>query len=121
MKDLQFVQPKTMKITPTILGKTTIEGLLLYQKILVLILSPISGLYRESAGTTLTELLQGANTPPDDVLLALGTTACATVKGLLAPEDNQIVDSLSASAQNGSLIVTLVLEDGQTYTGALAT
>ena len=72
-----------MQVTPNIQGKTSVEGLMLYQKLMILILSPVNGLYRQNAGTTLTELLQGANTPTADVLLALGTSACLTAKNLL--------------------------------------
>lgn len=121
MRDIQFIQPKTEIIFPVIKGKTTIDGLLLYQKILVLMLSPVNGLYRESAGTSLTQLLQGANTPANDVLLAIGTNACSTARNCLDVQDVQLIDSLSASAQDGRLSITLTLIDGQTYTGTLAT
>lgn len=121
MRDLQFTQPKTMLIQPEIKGKTSVDGLKVYQKLLVLILSPSNGVYREQAGTVLTELLQGANTPQDDVLLAIGTNACSTARSLLDPQDNQLIDTLEASAQNGQLTITVTLIDGQTYTGALAT
>lgn len=121
MKDLKFTQPKTMEIAPDIKGKTTVDGLILYQKLLTLILSPSNGAYREQAGTTLTQLLQGANTPQDDVLLAIGTNACSTARNLLAVQDSDLIDSLEAAAQDGSLTITLTLTDGQTYTGALAT
>lgn len=119
MKDICFTQAKTTAVQPKILGKSSIQGLLLYQKILVLLLSDSSSLYREDSGAGLISLLKGSNTPADQLLQALGSIACAQVKGLLDPSDVEKLKDLTASAQNGSLYITLELESGQTYTGAL--
>lgn len=119
MKDIQFTLPKTMQITPNIQGKTSVQGLMVYQKLMILILSPASGLYRQEAGTTLTELLEGANTPSDEILLALGTSACLAAKNLLDIEDADRIKNVTAQAQNGSLSITLQLQDGEIYTGVL--
>ena len=119
MKDIQFTLPKTMQITPNIQGKTSVEGLKVYQKLMILILSPSNGLYREQAGTSLTELLQGSNTPTDEILLALGTSACLTAKNLLDIQDMEKLKSVTAEASNGSLSITVQLQDGETYTGVL--
>lgn len=119
MKDICFTQAKTMLVQPHILGKSSIQGLLLYQKILILILSDDSNTYRSDSGVGLIKLLKGANTPADQMLQSLGNIACAQVKSLLDAQDIQKLKSLTADASNGSLYITLELESGQTYTGAL--
>lgn len=83
MKDLQFTEAKTTIIEPLILGTTAVSGLRLYQKILVLMLSSRSATYREAAGANLIDLLSGANTPSDELLASLGSSACAQVRSLL--------------------------------------
>lgn len=120
MKDMQFTQPKTMLIQPHVLGVASVQGLILYQKILVLMLSSSSSSYRENAGTQLIDLLSGSNTPSDQLLTSLGSNACAQARSLLDSQDIDKMDSLTASASNGVLSITLRLKDGQTYTGELS-
>lgn len=119
MRDLQILPVKTAAMKPCVLGRTTSQGFMLYQKIVILILSYYKDAYREAAGSNLPALLKGANTPMDQVLLSMGTMACNQVKSQLAPQDAQKIDSLSASAQNGQLDINLTLVSGQTYTGAI--
>jgi len=57
MKDMLITEPKTQAISPSVLGKTYSEGLSIYQKILVLILSSDTAPYRVSAGAPLIKLL----------------------------------------------------------------
>ena len=120
MRDFQILPVQTTILQPKVLGKTSTQGLLLYQKILLLILSSSKGAYREQAGCDLVSLLQGGNTPEDAILQSIGLLACSTVKGLLDFQDAQKIESLTAQAQDGQLYITLTLISGQTYTGSLA-
>lgn len=120
MKDICFTELKTQAIVPDIRGKTYSTGQLIYQKILILILSDKDGIYRTNTGTTLIQLIHGVNTPNDALLQTLGTTACNDAYSLLSAQDISHIDSLRASASNGQLSITLKLKDGQTYTGVLA-
>lgn len=119
MKDICFTQPKTCLILPQIKGKTSVQGLILYQKIVVLMLSSQAGAYRAQAGTELVNTLQGANIPVDSVLLSIGTLACSAVRKQLDPEDDRKIQSLTASVQNGGLSITLKLTNGESYTGVI--
>ena len=120
MKDICFTELRTQQVSPSIKGKTYSTGQLIYQKILLLMLSDKSGLYRENSGTSLIRLIHGVNTPNDALLQTLGTTACNDAYSLLSAQDISHIDSLRASASNGQLSITLKLKDGQTYTGVLA-
>ena len=119
MKDICFTQPKTCLIVPQIKGKTSVEGLILYQKIVVLMLSSQTGAYREQSGTELVNTLQGANIPADSVLLSIGTLACNAVRKQLDPQDEQKIQSLTASVQSGGLSIILQLANGESYTGVI--
>lgn len=119
MKDIQIVPMKTVLVQPMLLGKTTTASLILYQKVLILMLSSSKQFCRESAGTSLIDLLQGANIPADQLLTTLGSAACAKVLSLLQDTDRQLVSSLTAEAANGTLSITLQLKTGQSYTGVL--
>lgn len=119
MRDVCFTKPETCIIQPQILGKSSVQGLLLYQKIIVLLLSSQKGLYREQAGTNLVDLLGGANTPADVVLTSLGTIACNQIRAQLDSSDAQKIESLTADAKDGHLSITLVLDQNESYTGVL--
>lgn len=119
MRDICFTKPKTCLIQPEILGKSSVQGLLLYQKIVVLLLSSQNSSYRSQTGTNLVDLLGGANTPADVILTSLGTIACNQIKAQLDSSDAQLIQSLTAEAQDGHLSITLVLDQNESYTGVL--
>lgn len=119
MKDIQFIIPQTSIINAAIVGKTYTEGLILYQKVLVLILSSSLSMYRSKSGTKLIDLLQGSNTPPDNILQMLGTSACGQLMTCLDSSDIDKIQSLTASANNGKLNIILTLINGQSYEGFL--
>lgn len=118
MIDVLFGQPKSGKVRLQLLGKTD-TGIRLYQKLLILILSPASQLYREQQGTNLVSYLGHINALGDSALTALGTEACNKAKGLLDPQDSSLVQSVQAEARNSVLYITMKLIDGTSYTGAL--
>lgn len=120
MKDIKFVEPQTCVIAPTIKGKIQTQGLAVYQKVLTLMLSSSSDIYRQKQGTSLLNILEGSNTPPDDILQAIGMTACSQVLLCLDSQDVQLIKQLRAQAINGSLNIHLQLIDGTIYKGQLA-
>ena len=118
MTDLLFTQPKTQQVKLSLLGKTN-TGIRLYQKILILMLSDSSGLYRSNMGTVLTSVIGRSNLTQPNMLLQLGRTACTDALRFLDSQDRQLISSLQASYQNGELFITMKLTDGTTYTGGL--
>lgn len=119
MKDIQIVPVQSTQIIPSVLCKTQAAGLILYQRILVLLLSSSGAAYRELQGASMLNLLQGINTPSDDILTSLGTLSCAQVRDMLSVEDNINLKNLYVQTQNGSLYVTVELNDGTSYKGQL--
>lgn len=119
MKDIQFIKPQTTQINPYILGKTSTYGLILYQKILVLLLSSSSDLYRQREGTTLLDILDGSNTPSDQLLQVIGSSACGQLITYLDSSDTDLIQSLTADANMGRLSIILTLKTGQSYEGFL--
>lgn len=118
MTDLLFTQPKTQQVSLSLLGKTS-AGIRLYQKILVLMLSQAGSGYRQSGGTLLTSIVGKANITQPDMVLQMGRAACTDALRLLDKEDRDLIDSLQASYSAGSLIITMKLTDGTSYTGEL--
>lgn len=113
MRDLQFIDKTSYNIQPYVIGKTNDRLLMLYQKILVLLLTQGNTEFRQYQGTQLISLLQGANIPAQNFLQHLGQISCNQVLQQLDSEDRQLISNLSASVQNGSLFIVLKTEDQQ--------
>ena len=119
-KDIQIVPAKSGEITLDLLGKSEDNGLLLLQRLYVLMLSDLSSDYRGGAfGNALLAFLEGGNTPPDTVLTSMLGVACAAAVLGLDAADRALVSSFSAVAINGDIQATLKLSNGTTLTGIL--
>ena len=71
MKDIAFIRPVSEVIKGTIKNGSTDEGLLVYQKIIVILLSSIKGAYRQRAGTAFIEQLGKGNLSNNNYMKAL--------------------------------------------------
>ena len=119
-KDMQIVPAKSGEITLDLLGNSEDSGLMLLQRLYVLMLSDLSSDYRGgSFGNALLAFLEGGNTPPDGVLTSMLSVACAAALLGLDADDRSLVSSFSASAVDGAIQATLKLADGTTLTGTL--
>lgn len=68
MKDIAITTGVSGTIPFTIQGRTDSDGMMLYQQLLILLLSYNKGSYRSSAGTALAGLLDGSNIPTASAL-----------------------------------------------------
>lgn len=119
-EDLLMIPAKSGDVNFAITGSSEDVGLLLLQRLYVLLLSDPQTGYRDSdGGQTLLRFLDGANIPADslmDTYLALG---CATAVSMLDDEDRRHIESFTGSCTDGVITCTLVLTDGTTIQGQL--
>lgn len=119
-EDLLMIPAKSGDVNFAITGSSEDVGLLLLQRLYVLLLSDPQTGYRDSdGGQTLLRFLDGANIPADslmDTYLALG---CATAVSMLDDEDRRHIGSFTGSCTEGIITCTLVLTDGTTIQGQL--
>lgn len=118
MIDILFTTTKNGPVTTKILGATD-TGIRLYQKIIILLLSSANDMYRQQYGSQLPDLVGKVNISDDITLQNFGVMACSGVLQQLDPEDRAQIQTLTATAQNLKLYITISLRDGTTYTGAL--
>lgn len=119
-KDLVMIPDKSGPVNFNITGQSEDTGLMLLQRLYVMLLSdPQMGFRDSDGGQTLLRFLDGANIPADslmDTYLALG---CSTAVSMLDAEDRQHIESFTGSCTNGIITCTLVLTDGTTIQGQL--
>ena len=95
-------------------------GWLLLQRLYILLLSDQDSGYRNSVvGSDLLSLLEGSNTPPDEVFTSVLALACDTALRMLDEDDQKLIASFKGNVTNGIAVVTLELTDGTTLTGLL--
>lgn len=119
MRTIQLVPQKTTQILPSILDKTYDPYLAVYQKILVLLLSKESPIYRTD-GSTLISLLEGSNIPDSNFIQSIATAYCNTVIMSLDSEDRDLLDKASVSVVNGQLQLQIIMKNEETFKGILA-
>ena len=119
-EDLLMIPDKSGPVNFTITGSSDDTGLLLLQRLYVMLLSdPQTGYRNSDGGQTLLRFLDGANIPADslmDTYLALG---CSTAVSMLDEEDRRHIESFTGSCTDGIITCTLVLTDGTTIQGQL--
>ena len=119
-EDLIMIPQVSGPVNFEITGAANDIGLMLLQRLYVMLLSdPKTGYRNSDGGQTLLKFLDGSNIPVDSIMdtyLALG---CATAVSMLDPEDRKLVKSFSGQSIDGVIICTLELTDGTTIQGQL--
>lgn len=119
-KDLLMIPDKTGEVNFTVIGASSDTGLLLLQRLYVMLLSdPRTGFRNSDGGQTLLKFLDGGNIPVDSIMdtyLALG---CQTAISMLDAEDRKLIKSFTGQTVDGKMFCTLELKDGTTIQGLL--
>lgn len=120
-KDIQILPNNTGEVHFSIIGASTDTGLMLLQRLYILLLASASGSYRANfSGQSLLDLLEGANVPSDGALNSILAIGCANAYEALDDEDKTHIQSFSGESINGEIICTLILTDGTTVKGVIA-
>lgn len=119
MKDIAFIRPISQIISGTIKNSSTDQGLLLYQKIIVMILSSVDSAYRQEAGTSFIEHLGKSNFAGNDYMRSLLQTACVQAKQCLDLQDSNKIQNISVQTPGDSANITVELKNGEIYTGTI--
>lgn len=119
-KDILMIPAVSGPVTFSITGSAEDVGLLLLQRLYVMLLSDPQTGYRDSdGGQTLLNFLDGGNIPVDSIMnmyLALG---CSTAVSMLDESDRNNIESFTGVCENGKITCTLTLADGTTIQGQL--
>lgn len=95
-------------------------GLLLLQRLYVMLLSdPQTGFRNSDGGQTLLRFLDGSNIPLDSIMDTYLALSCATAVSMLDSEDKKLIKSFKGKSVDGKIICTLTLKDGTTVQGHL--
>ena len=119
MNDLRIIPTNSGAVTFDVYGKSQDTGLLLLQRLYILLLASNDNAYRSSNGYTLLDFLEGGNIPDDSTMESILTICCADAVNKLDVEDRNNVTSFSATSTNGVIQCSLVLADGTTVKGLL--
>lgn len=121
MKDLQIIPSEagTVEFYPR--GESEDTGLMLMQRLYVLLFSdPNKGYRQGNGGYTLWKFLEGGNIPVKQVFDAALATSCNTALSMLDKSDRDLISSFYGEGySDGSAIFTLKLKDGTTVKGKL--
>jgi hypothetical protein len=119
-KDLVMIPAKSGPVVFNITGESEDTGLMLLQRLYVMLLSDPQTGYRDSdGGQTLLKFLDGGNIPVDSIMNTYLAHGCATAVSMLDEEDRDNIDSFTGICENGIITCTLVLADGTTIQGQL--
>lgn len=119
-KDIQMIPDHSGQVIFTILGESSDTGLMLLQRLYVMLLSDPQNDYRDSdGGATLLQFLEGANIPADSIMNTYLALGCSTAISMLDDDDKQYIESFTGECENGVITCTLVLTDGTTVKGQL--
>lgn len=119
MNDLQIITASNGKVTFDVYGKSADNGLMLLQRLYVLLLSSNEGTYRNSSSYTLLKFIEGGNIPSDKAMDAILAICCSEALDMLDKEDRDNIASFTATSSNGEITCTLILADGTTVKGLL--
>lgn len=120
MNDLVMIPNVSGAVTFHITGASADTGLMLLQRLYVMLLSDPSGAYRSSdGGVTLYNFLDGGNIPTDPEMNAWLALSCPTALSMLDQEDQDNIESFSGISEDGIITLYLVLIDGTTVEGKL--
>ena len=121
MKDLQIIPAEEGEVNFFPRGESEDIGLMLLQRLYVLIFSDPSRGYRQGdGGFTLWNFMQGGNIPTKDVFDSILATCCASALSMLDESDRKLVSSFTGEGyEDGSAAFTLTLQNGTTVKGKL--
>jgi hypothetical protein len=118
MKDLLIIPDTNGRVEFEVRGRSEDTGLLLIQRLYVLLFTGPTEAFRDSGGG-LSGFLEGANIPDVDSFNALLAVSVSGALNALEPEDRARVDSFTAKFDGESISCTLKLTDGTTVNGIL--
>lgn len=121
MTDLRIIPDKSGDVCfDTIYGACKDSGLMLLQRLYILLLSDPRSSYRENLdGHTLLSFLEGGNYPMDAIMNSMLAICCANAVNSLDAEDSALVSSFTGVCTDGIITCTLTLQDGTTIEGVL--
>lgn len=121
MKDLQIIPANegTVEFYPRTASEDT--GLMLLQRLYVMLFSDGATGYRQGdGGYTLWNFIEGGNIPIKEVFDAVLATSCASAVNMLDESDRELIASFTGEGfEDGSALLTLILQDGTTVKGKL--
>ena len=119
MKDIRIINDTTGDVIFTVYDAREDSGLMLLQRLYVMLLSDQTSPYRTGDGYSLLTFLEGANKPADGVMSSVLAIACANAVDMLDEEDRDRIESFTGVCEDGVIICTLTLTDGTTLEGRL--
>lgn len=121
MKDLLIIPDVSGSVSFYPRGESEDTGMMLLQRLYVLIFSdPSIGFRLGDGGYTLWSFLEGGNIPSKEIFDTMLAASCTTAVKMLEPSDQALISSFSASGDtDGSATFTLTLKDGTTVKGKL--
>lgn len=120
-RDIQIIPDTSGTFVPDILGSSQDTGLMLLQRLWVMLFADHGSAYRGGRQSVeLLSFLDGGNIPSDAVLNALLVPAAAAAVASLEDEDRALIDSFVCTGASGDIVGTLRLKDGTTINGKLA-
>lgn len=119
-EDIQIIPYKTGEVLFHVIGKSDDTGLMLLQRLYMLMLSDQDSSYRSSGSSySLLKFLEGANKPTDGVMNSILAVCCSAAVAMMDKSDQDCIDSFTGVSVDGAVTCTLVLKDGTTVSGAL--
>jgi hypothetical protein len=119
-KDIKIIPDVSGLVTFAITGDSEDTGLMLLQRLYVMLLSDPQTGYRDSdGGQTLLKFLDGGNIPVDSIMNTYLALGCATAFSMLDETDRRLIRSFTGDCTDGKIVCTLVLNDGTTIQGQL--
>ena len=120
LKDLLMIPRTEGVVNFDITGSEPDTGLLLLQRLYVMLLSdPQIGYRNSDGGQTLLKFLDGGNIPVDSIMDTYLAQSCSTAISMLDESDQANIESFTGVCENGIITCTLVLTDGTTIQGQL--
>lgn len=121
MKDLQIIPADAGDVEFYPRGDSEDTGLMLMQRLYVMLFSDPSKGYRQgNGGYTLWNFLEGGNIPAKQFFDAALSTSCSSAVSMLDQADRDLIASFSGEGkEDGSAVLTLKLKDGTTVKGRL--
>lgn len=119
-EDIQIIPSESGEVLFRVIGKSDDTGLMLLQRLYLLMLSDQDSAYRAAGSSySLLRFLEGANKPSDGVMNSILAVCCSTAVAMLDKADQDSIDSFTGVSVDGAVACTLRLKDGTTVSGAL--
>lgn len=121
MKDLRITPDTSGEVVFQPYGESQDTGLMLLQRLYVMIFSdPAIGYRTGDGGYTLWNFMEGGNIPNKELFDSVLAMCCSSAVSMLDPTDQELIASFTASGEtDGSAVFVLTLRDGTTVKGKL--